>query len=416
MVYSQYWPSRKAFSVRKIVISGLLTLVALAVAGGNTPPTAAASTGRLASQQAQTPVTAFIISGRISCGTPTSCLGLGETLKSGKLAQVVEVWNGTAWRSVAVPTPNPTVANIDLAGVSCKSATSCVVVGSYLTLAGAGTERPYALTWNGKALTPTATPPVPTGGGFASLTGVSCITTTNSCVAVGPSRGGAGPLMVETWNGAKWTLQTATIPGGAASTYPGAVSCHFLTFCVVAGESYSPTGAPSMLLARWNGKGLTLMKPAVPAGAANVTLNDVSCPSTTLCAVAAFSTTTAGTNTFGFAEIWNGTSWRADTVAAPKGGAELYGISCRPDGTCVAAGSEGPSGAAKATALSYNGKTWTAQNVPAPATGTSSYFFGVNCLRPSPCVAFGQITAARPAAVTPVGGLWNGSSWRLVAA
>ena len=264
------------------------------------------------------------------------------------------------------------------------------------------------MTWNGKSLTPTAAPPVPKDGGFASLTGVSCITTTKDCVAVGSSRGGAGPLMMETWNGSKWTLQTASIPGGARSTYPAAVSCHFATFCVVVGESYSSIAARRRC--SWPGgtaRASRLMKPAVPAGAANITLNDVSCPSATMCAVAAFSTNAAGTSAFGFAEIWNGTSWRADKMAAPKGAAELFlfGVSCRADATCVAVGSAGPSGATKATALSYNGKTWTAQNVPAPAAGTSSDFFGVNCLRASTCVAFGEIVGrGRPPR-------WAGCGW-----
>jgi hypothetical protein len=369
----------------------------------------------------ETSASAFVISGKLSCGTPNTCLGIGVSLsKSGNLAQVVEAWNGTAWRSVAVPMPNPTVARVNLASVSCKSATkpaiSCVVVGGYLTSAGAGAQRPYALTWNGKSLTPTAAPPVPTNGGFAGLTGVSCITV-SSCLAVGYSRGGAGPLLLETWNGARWTLQTASLPGGARSTYPGAVSCHFLTFCVIAGESYSSlAGAPAMLLAEWNSKVLTAMKPAVPAGAANVTLNDVSCPSTVLCAVAGLSSNRFGTSNFGFTEMWNGKSWTADKMAAPKGGAELYGVSCRPDGTCVAVGGAGPSAATKATALAYNGKTWTAQNVPAPGTGTSSEFFGVNCLRANQCVAFGETMSSRPATVTPLGGLWNGASWRLIPA
>jgi hypothetical protein len=395
-----------------------LALVALAVTGANSLPTAAASAAPLAPQG--TPVTAFIISGKLSCGTPNSCLAIGENLgKSGDLAQVVEAWNGKAWRSVAVPTPKPTVARISLAAVSCKSATSCVVVGAYLTLAGAGAERPYALTWNGKSLTPTAAPPVPKNGGFASLTGVSCITVSSSCVAVGDSQGGAGPLMLETWNGAKWTLRTASIPGGARSAYPAVISCHFLAFCVVAGESYaSIAGAPAMLLARWNGKALTAMKAAVPAGAANITLNDVSCPSATMCAAAGFSTNPPGTSAFGFAEMWNGASWTADKVAAPKGDAKsfLYGVSCRADASCVAVGGAGPSSATRATALSYNGKTWTAQNVPGPGTGTSSDFFGVNCLRANQCVAIGETVSSRPATVAPLGGRWNGSSWQLVAA
>ena len=406
--------------MRKIVISGLLALVALAVAGANALPTAAASAATLATRPQGTSASAFIISGKLSCGTPNSCLAIGENLsKSGNLDHVVEAWNGKAWRSVAVPTPKPTVALINLAAVSCKSttsSTSCVVVGRYLTLAGAGAERPYALTWNGKSLTPTAAPPVPKNGGFASLTGVSCITV-KSCFAVGYSRGGAGPLLLETWNGAKWRLQTASIPGRARSAYPGAVSCHFLTFCVVAGESYgSNPAAPAMLLARWNGKALTAMRPAVPAGAANVTLNDVSCPSAIFCAVAAFSTNRFGTSAFGFAELWNGKSWAADKVPAPKGPAALYGVSCRADETCTAVGGAGPSAATKATAVSYNGKKWTAQNVPGPAPGRSSDFFGVNCLRANQCVAFGETVSLRPSIVTPLGGLWNGSSWRLVAA
>jgi hypothetical protein len=403
--------------VRKIVISGLLALFALAVAGANALPPAVASAAPLPPQRQGTSSTALVISGKLSCAAPNSCLAIGQSLKSGTAAQVVVAWNGTAWRSVAVPAPKPMVALLNLAAVSCTSVTSCVVVGRYLTLAGAGTERPYALTWNGKSLTPTAAPPVPANGGLAALTGVSCVTTSKSCLAVGYSRGGAGPLLLETWNGAKWTLQTASIPGGAGSAYPGVITCHFLTFCLVAGESYgSNPAAPAMLLAKWNGKALTAMKPAVPAGAANVTLNDASCPSATFCAVAAFSTNSAGTSNFGFVELWNGTSWTADKVATPKGGAALYGVSCRADNSCAVVGGAGPSGATKATALSYNGKTWTAQTVPGPAAGASSDFFGVNCLRANQCVAIGETVSPRPASAAPFGGVWNGSSWRLVAA
>ena len=403
--------------MRKIVISGLLALVALAVAGGNALPTAFAATAApLTPQHQGITGTASIIGGRISCGTPNSCLALaGSTSKSGKPAQVVLAWNGTAWRSVAVPAPKPTVALLNLAAVSCRTATSCVVVGGYLTVAGAGAERPYALSWNGKSLTPTAAPPEPKNGGFAALTGVSCMTV-ESCVAVGISQGGAGPLMVQSWNGAKWTLHTESIPGDPRSAYPAAVSCHSETFCVVAGESYpSSPGTPEMLLAKWNGKVLTAMKPAVPAGAADATLNDVSCPSAAFCAAAGYSTNRAGTSVFGFAEMWNGKSWAAHKMTAPQGDAELYGVSCRADETCVAVGGAGPSAATKATALAYNGKTWTEHNVPGPHAGTSSVFFGVNCLRANECVAIGETASTHPTTITPLGGVLNGS-WRLVAA
>jgi hypothetical protein len=76
----------------------------------------------------------------------------------------------------------------------------------------------------------------------------------------------------------------------------------------------------------------------------------------------------------------------------------------------------GSSTAAKATALSYNGKTWRAQNVPGPGTGKSSYLFGVNCLRANECEAIGEMVASDPATATPLGGQWIRSTWRLVAA
>ena len=389
-------------------------LSALAVGGGSVlSATAAAAAPALPHRG--TPVTSFVISGRISCATPTSCLGIGETTASGKEAQVVAVWNGTAWRAAAIPTPKP-AALINLAAVSCRSASRCVLVGASITPAGA--ELPYALTWNGKSLTPTAAPPLPRGSGATSLTGISCVSAT-SCTAVADSQGGAGagPLLVETWNGAKWTLHTANIPGRVRIVYPGAVSCHFATFCVIVGETYTSLGGvPTMFLADWNGAGLTVMKAAVPAGAADVTLNDASCPAATFCAVAGLSSNPSGAPGFAFIEMWNGKSWTATKMATAKGGAALYGVSCRADTSCAAVGSSGPSATAQATALSYNGKTWTAQEVPGPGTGKASYFFGVNCLRAGQCVAIGETVGPGPATAVPIGGVWSGSSWRLVAA
>ena len=259
---------------------------------------------------------------------------------------------------------------------------------------------------------------MPKGSGFASLAGVSCLTA-RSCVAVGDSQGGSGPVTMETWNGAKWTLRTARIPG-AGPENPGAVSCLSVTSCVVVGESYSSgRGAPAMLLARWNGKSLAAMKAAAPAGAGDIILNDVSCASASLCVAAGSSTNTAGTHQFGFAELWNGTSWTARAVAMPKGDTDslLYGVSCRAGGRCIAVGSAGTATAAKAIALSSNGKTLTAQNVPGPGKGKSSDFAAVSCPKADECVAIGDIgPAGKVVTATLLSGRWNGSSWRLAAA
>jgi len=293
------------------------------------------------------------------------------------------------------------------------------VVGVYATLAGTGGERPYALTWNGKSLRPTAALPVPKGDKFASLNGVSCLTV-SSCVAVGNLNVDTGHLAVEIWNGAKWTLRTPGIAGGAQFALPSAVSCLSVTSCVVAGQTSPRTGDQRMLLARWNGKSLTAMKAVSPAGAKNLSLSDVSCASAKSCAATGRSANEAGTSGFGFVEVWSGTSWTAHKVAAPKGDVEslLSGVSCRPSGRCVVVGGAITAKASRAMALSFNGKTWSAQPVPAPGTGKWASFTNVSCPQANECVAIGEhgSTTAGNATSTPLGGVWNGSSWKLAAA
>ena len=394
----------------------VVMITAIAFAGVSALPGAAAAAAP--APPGAITVSAFTIGGKISCGSPTSCLAVGLSFNNPDNPRpIAEAWNGSGWRSVAVPTPKPTVAYVLLSGVSCRSATSCLVVGTYLAVAGTGSERPYALTWNGRSLAPTSRPPAPKGSAYGSLTGVSCVTA-RSCVAVGDSSGGGGPLTVETWNGAKWTLHTARIPGGGFSAYPGAISCRSLTSCVAVGETYSTSGAERMFLDRWNGKGFTAMKAAAPAGAKQVILNDVSCTSANSCAAAGMSTDAAGTSGFGFTEVWNGRSWTPHKVAVPKGDAEsfLFGVSCATARSCVAVGAVGSSKGGAPAALSYNGKSWSSLRVPGPGKGKSSDFEGVSCLKADECMAIGEIGASGKSTTAPLAGRWNGSSWKLAAA
>jgi hypothetical protein len=119
----------------------------------------------------------------------------------------------------------------------------------------------------------------------------------------------------------------------------------------------------------------------------------------------------------GFADRWNGKTWTAATVSWPKGttNSNLLGVSCVSAKSCVAAGyidakfNLGPAAPdGKAAAVSWNGKAWTATNVPAPGSGKRSVFSGVSCLSTDSCVAAGQLV--------PLGlaGFWNGRSWKLI--
>ena len=414
--------------MRRIVMSGLVALAAVlgsagtavAVPAAPVPATAAAgAVGPFPGMRAEAAGSGafFGFGAKISCGSPTACLAIGSSSTTVTGSATAEAWNGTAWKSVAVPVPKGASAP-GLTGVSCKSATSCLVVGADVTAASDGGDVPSALTWNGKVLTPTAALPVLKGVSLIGLDAVSCVTAT-SCVAVGTSFGATSTLLVvANWNGAKWTLRTAKNPGGVMSAEPGAIRCFSVTSCVIAGTSVTNSGAEKLLMATWNGKAFTAMKAPSPAGAKSTTLlTDLSCTSLTRCVAVGLSQNPAGTTGFGFAEVLNGGTWTADKITWPKADTESFvlGVSCATATNCIAVGAAGTSNSGAAKALSYNGKAWSRLSVPGPGKGKSSLLTGVNCPKANDCVALGEIGASGAKTPATLSGVWNGKSWKLAA-
>ncbi len=403
--------------MHRIAISGLVALAA--VLGGTMP--AAASTpivpAVIRPQPAGLPTAVAIGLGRISCGSAKACLAVGVT-PGGPGTATAEAWNGTAWKSVAVHAPKGASFAL-LAGVSCKSPTYCLATGEYLTNTKSADFRPFAMTWNGHSLTPTPAPPLPAGATDGSLGGVSCVAV-RKCVAVGTSFGNTSSVLMETWNGAKWALRTSPDTSGAVLLSASSVSCVSLTRCVVAGQSISATTAASgVLLASWNGRTLTAGKAPLPAGVSNPILADLSCASANSCVAVGdnINASSSGVTGFAFTEVWNGRAWRAARLAKPKGTSSsfLFGVSCASARACVAVGDAGSANSGAATAVSYNGKTWTAQHVPAPGKGLSAGFESVSCLSSAHCVAVGTIGPPNGTTFRLLSGLWNGRNWQLAA-
>jgi hypothetical protein len=392
-------------------MSGLVALAALF--GGAMPAVAA-------SKPPSAPVAVgLVLSGKISCGSAKACLAVGVTFPTSPASTTAESWNGTTWKSVTVHAPKGT-NYVGLSGVSCQSAAYCLVTGDYLTNTKSSHFRPFALTWNGTSLRPTPAPPLPKGATDGTLGGVSCVAV-KRCVAVGAAFGGTAEAFVETWNGAKWSLHVTRSPA-ASPLQADDVSCLSLTRCVVAGETLSETTASTgILLGWWNGKTLTPEKVPLPAGASNPVIAGVSCVSVTSCAavgdeinISASGTTLTG---FAFTEVWNGAAWHVAKVARPKGitASFLFGVSCTAARHCVAVGSAGSKGIYRARALSWNGRTWAAQRVPAPAKGMSDSFEGVSCTSAAHCVAVGLTGPPSGKNERLLSGLWNGTAWRLAA-
>jgi hypothetical protein len=139
------------------------------------------------------------------------------------------------------------------------------------------------------------------------------------------------------WNGTSWIFQTSANPSGTTDAELQGVACTSSTACQAVGSSLDGASTQTALAQSWNGTTWTLKTVAMPGGATDAGLVDVSCSSGTACEAVGFYLAATG-NIEPEAAGWNGTAWSLQTV--PKGtgntDAQLAGVSC--PSTCVADG------------------------------------------------------------------------------
>ena len=230
----------------------------------------------------------------ITCPSPAKCVaagtqtvGIGEPMSS-TTSTLTEWWTGSSWRyqSVQPRTPGDGSGAEDavdaLLGISCSSRRQCTAVGLAVEDSGCGRcgtlaerfdgdrwtlQRPSQAdglqsvscpavklcvavgdaagqVWNGQAWT-LGRIPAARGGG---LTGVSCATR-KLCIAVGTGR--QGRVLVERWNGSRWSEQAAPDPLGAKQIAVSGVSCPSPRSCVLVGSYMAPTGSTAALVERY---------------------------------------------------------------------------------------------------------------------------------------------------------------------
>jgi hypothetical protein len=401
--------------MRTIAAAGLIALTAVLGTAAGAAVAVPAAAGQVRTTAASASAGQLL---SVSCATSRYCVAVGVSGKitaNGGAVPLIETWNGRAWKIVATKL---LAAGIPvLLGLSCRLATDCVAVGFYDNRSDQGV--PITETWNGKKWT-LSTLALPAGARGVELNGVSC-PAAKSCVAVGEyvNLTGSYPL-AERWNGSRWIVgKPPTLVDGEGDLEE--VSCTSPAFCVAAGTDYTLKGG--LLLDSWNGKTWARMaaQPSAPAEY-DASLNGVSCTSPTSCVAVGGGANGAPRVPAGFAERWNGRTWRATAISWPKGttNSDLVGVSCGSARSCVAVGhidsaittlGGGPSG--RAAAASWNGKAWAATSLPAPGRGKASLFNYVSCLSADSCVAIG---GAGPFNSIGHGlaGFWNGKSWKLV--
>ncbi len=357
----------------------------------------------------------------ISCASPTACLTVGvhevSSGNSGSITLFAARLHAGSWKAVAAKMPKGARYAIPT-GVSCKAATSCLVVGEALTNSAPGIA-PFALAWNGTTLTPIAAPPLPAHT-LGAATSVSCVAV-NSCVAIGSGASetaNAGVQIIWTWNGTKWARTTVPHANPNTDTQFSGLHCFSVTSCVVTGDSTdvtSSTGTGTPVAEAWNGKAFTDLQATLPAGVSGPMFNGLSCVSPRSCVVVGSGNAgSTGTASVAFAEVWNGKTWTVTKWGGPKGDtvAELIGVSCTSAVRCIAVGAHGTAKAGAPAALAWTGSKWTVLKVAGPGAGKAAVFGSVSCPVNGKCVATGLTGKADGSTATAIAGYWNGSTWK----
>ena len=325
----------------------------------------------------------------VSCTSPTACVAVGDYQSVTNSQTLVEIWNGVSWTIAPSPNTSPTQDNF-LSGVSCTSPTACVAVGNFSN----GTVQTLVETWNGASWTITPSPNTsPTDSNY--LSSVSC-TSPTACVAVGYTGvGGFYQALIETWNGATWTVTPSpytSFPTFFPTVFLTSVSCISPAACVAVGVVSSNGTAPQTLVETWNGASWTITPSPSTSPTQYNYLSGVSCTSPTACvAVGNFSNGTVQT----LVETWNGASWVI--TPSPNTSATQYnnlsGVSCTSPTACVAVGSYQSITNSQTLVETWNGALWTI--TPSPNTlPAQDLLAGVSCTSPTACVAVGETSNA----------------------
>ena len=164
--------------------------------------------------------------GPVSCPIGTfTCVAVGASNDNGTglTDTTIETWDGTNWVVTAGPTIGPTGGTVS--GISCTTASNCLIAGSSGNVSTTNLSVPIALTWNGSSASVTTPPdPSPT---FAELLDVSCLTA-DTCVSVGQQTdSGVDHTLVESWQSGNWSVVPSPDAGPSITTsslpdaYPG---------------------------------------------------------------------------------------------------------------------------------------------------------------------------------------------------
>ena len=186
----------------------------------------------------------------VACVSKTLCIAAGgwgtEEIMGNEVIQAgSETYNKTEKTWTANNAAEPPVAeNADLYSIACNSATSCMAVGNWKEVKGAGQPtRILADIWNGTTWTVSLSSG-PASVNEGTLRGVAC-PSTGECEAVGDYINATTfkeEPIAYIWKSEKWTRQTtAEMPSEVTASALEAVSCTGAEVCQATGTKSTST-------------------------------------------------------------------------------------------------------------------------------------------------------------------------------
>jgi hypothetical protein len=343
----------------------------------------------------------------VACASSTFCTSVGTFRTAAGIYQnLIETQGAGGWAPLA-HSPDANFSNNELAAVSCSSPASCIAVGHYNSK---GVEQSLSVelvhgSW-------TVVPGLDKGTSTNALAGVACAPAASQCAAVGYFNDLIGTgytdvapqALAEAWSGSSWAMVSAA-DALAPDISVNDVSCSSSTACTAVGSYVGGTGARQVFIEDLANGAWAVVPGAEPSATGNY-LDGVSCPTATSCVAVGYYATAKTDQAL--VESLSGGAWSASPSPDEGSGYnQLNGVSCPTAASCVAVGFySSPSGPRVLIETLANG-SW--KLTPAPAlAASSSYLESVSCPSSSMCVAVGYYYNGR-ARRTLVESLANGA-------
>jgi hypothetical protein len=373
----------------------------------------------------------------VSCASPSRCVAVGGYSASiaGTYTRLplAEQWNGASWSQMSVPAAPVSVLALNLAGVSCPAAASCVAVGD---MDVNGKDQGLAYSWDGSSSWTAMPQPVGIPASVSCWSASGCMTTDQVGFGAG------GTATPEVWNGISWAQLDPPMPN-TADRELNAVDCYAQAACLLiggaggerplalswadgawqlervvpragfAGLACTPTGgcvaAGGYIDNSDNNATLTVNSGSTgwqvaTTPAISGTLTDVSCESARFCVTVGGQ----GSNDLPLAEKWDGETWRVlhTSFGTKTADTQPLAVSCA-GGRCLAIAREH-------YAEWWNGSSWRLiRTIPTPVPHDFAQLSDVSCVSARYCVVAGAMHR-RKGPFTSFADLWNGSSFRLL--